>query len=114
MGGADRERRDDAGRGTAARPIPARRRRADRRDRAQRRRGVLANRGEFAARFPAWPADRRLDESDAWVALALTASTGAPIGSVALGFAGERAFDADVRRYVAAIIDQAALAFERV
>jgi signal transduction histidine kinase/PAS domain-containing protein len=74
----------------------------------------LANREEFSARFPHWPDERRIGASSAWAAFALTASTGAPLGAVALGFPGDRAFDDDTRRYVSAITDQAAQAFERV
>jgi signal transduction histidine kinase/PAS domain-containing protein len=73
----------------------------------------LGSKSEFEAAFPHWPRDLR-QSSSAWAALPLRASTGAPIGTVALGFAGDRQFTDDVRRYVGAIIDQAAQAFERV
>jgi signal transduction histidine kinase/PAS domain-containing protein len=53
-------------------------------------------------------------DTEAWAGLALTASTGAALGAVAAGFAGDRDLDADMRRYVGAIVDQAAQALERV
>jgi signal transduction histidine kinase/PAS domain-containing protein len=74
----------------------------------------LGSKSEFEAAFPHWPRDPRSQGSSAWAGLPLRASTGAPIGTVALGFAGDRQFTDDVRRYVGAIIDQAAQAFERV
>jgi signal transduction histidine kinase/PAS domain-containing protein len=74
----------------------------------------LSNRAAFRARFPDWPAEIRSPDTDAWVGLALTASTGAALGAVAFGFVGDRDFDADMRRYVGAIVDLAAQALERV
>ena len=73
----------------------------------------LSNRAAFRTRYPDWPENRPAD-NDAWVGLALTASTGAALGAVAVGFGGDRDFDADMRRYVGAIVDQAAQALERV
>jgi signal transduction histidine kinase/PAS domain-containing protein len=74
----------------------------------------LADHNGFTARFPHFSRDRRVPGTSAWAGLALTASTGTSIGMVALGFLGERQFSDDVRRYVGAIIDQAAQALERV
>ena len=73
-----------------------------------------SNHAEFTARFPHFSRDRRVPGTSAWACLALTASTGWPIGAVALGFVGDRRFTDDVRRYVGAITDQAAQSFERV
>ena len=74
----------------------------------------VASQDEFASRFPHFPRARRVPGTSAWACLTLSASTGAPIGAVALGFVGDRVFTDDVRRYVGAIVDQAAQSMERV
>jgi signal transduction histidine kinase/PAS domain-containing protein len=74
----------------------------------------FSNRSAFRERFPDWPLESRTADAEAWVGLALTASTGSALGAVAVGFAHNRDFDADTRRYVGAIVDQAAQALERV
>ena len=74
----------------------------------------LANRAAFRTRFPDSSSEIRSADAEAWVGLALTASTGAALGAVAVGFVGDREFDADMRRYVGAIVDQAAQSLERV
>jgi len=68
----------------------------------------------FRARFPDWPETGRESGQEAWVGIPLIASTGKPLGAFALGFAEARTFDADLRRYVDSIGDQATQAFERV
>ncbi len=74
----------------------------------------LPDRAAFEQRFPAWPADGRTVTQEAWAALPLIASTGKPLGAVALGFDERRVFSDDVRGYIASIGDQATQAFERV
>jgi signal transduction histidine kinase len=74
----------------------------------------LPNRAAFRERFPDWPLAMRSADTEGWAALALTASTGVALGVVAVGFLWNRDFDADMRRYVGAIVDQAAQALERV
>jgi signal transduction histidine kinase/PAS domain-containing protein len=72
----------------------------------------LPDAAAFHARFPHWPASPPGQE--AWVAIPLIASTGKALGALALGFAHVRTFDADLRRHVESIGDQATQAFERV
>ena len=74
----------------------------------------LADAAAFRARFTHWPASGRPPGQEAWVAIPLIASTGKALGALALGFAEPRMFDADLRRYVESIGDQATQAFERV
>jgi signal transduction histidine kinase len=74
----------------------------------------LADRNAFRARYPAWPDDERPSLQEAWVAFPLVASTGKPLGAVALGFGESRLFDAQARAYIASIGDQATQALERV
>jgi signal transduction histidine kinase len=74
----------------------------------------LSSRSAFRERFPDWPLESRTADAEAWAGLALTASTGSALGAVAVGFAHHRDFDADTRRYVGAIVEQAAQALERV
>jgi signal transduction histidine kinase/PAS domain-containing protein/putative methionine-R-sulfoxide reductase with GAF domain len=74
----------------------------------------LPDTAAFAARFPRWPTTGRPQTQEAWVAIPLIASTGKALGALALGFAEPRSFDADLRRYVESIGDQATQAFERV
>ena len=74
----------------------------------------LPDAAAFHARFPYWPASGRPSGQEAWVAIPLIASTGKALGAFALGFAEPRTFDADLRRYVESIGDQATQAFERV
>jgi signal transduction histidine kinase/PAS domain-containing protein/uncharacterized protein YigA (DUF484 family) len=74
----------------------------------------LNNQAAFRERFPSWPADGRSPDQDAWAALPLISSTGAPLGVIALGFERAQSFDTGLRGYIASIADQAAQAFERV
>ena len=74
----------------------------------------LADASAFRARFPHWPANGRSPGEEAWIAVPLIASTGTPLGIFALGFPTRRTFDADLRRYVESMSDQATQAFERV
>jgi signal transduction histidine kinase len=74
----------------------------------------LPDAAAFHARFPHWPASGRPPGQEAWVAIPLIASTGKALGALALGFAHVRTFDADLRRHVESIGDQATQAFERV
>jgi hypothetical protein len=53
----------------------------------------LPDRAAFEQRFPAWPADGRTVTQEAWAALPLIASTGKPLGAVALGFDERRVFE---------------------
>ena len=68
----------------------------------------------FRARFPRWQGNGRPDGEQAWVALPLKDSTGAPLAAVALGFGEAREFRPDLCNHVSAIADQARQAFERV
>ena len=74
----------------------------------------LPDAAAFRARFPHWPEDGRSPGEQAWIGVPLVASTGAPLGVFALGFPTPRRFDADLRRYVESMSDQATQAFERV
>jgi len=80
----------------------------------QRETVFLSDGAAFQARFPEWPANGRSSGQEAWVGIPLIASTGRPLGVLALGFAEARSFDPDLRRYVDSIGDQATQAFERV
>jgi signal transduction histidine kinase/PAS domain-containing protein len=74
----------------------------------------LPDSAAFHARFPNWPVDGRSPGQEAWIGVPLIASTGTPLGIFALGFPTARTFDADLRRYVESMSDQATQAFERV
>jgi signal transduction histidine kinase/PAS domain-containing protein/putative methionine-R-sulfoxide reductase with GAF domain len=74
----------------------------------------LPDHSAFRARFPRWPSDGHPSGQEAWIGVPLIASTGAPLGIFALGFPAPRMFDADLRRYVESMGDQATQAFERV
>ena len=80
----------------------------------QRETVFLPDHAAFRARFPYWAANGRPSWQEAWVAIPLIASTGKPLGALALGFTEARSFDPDLRRYVDSIGDQATQAFERV
>ena len=68
----------------------------------------------FRERFPYWPADARSPGQEAWAGLPLLSSTGAPLGTISLGYDRPRRFDADERAYITTIAEQATQAFERV
>jgi signal transduction histidine kinase/PAS domain-containing protein len=74
----------------------------------------LADAAAFHTQFPAWPLGGRPAGQEAWAALPMIASTGKPLGAIALGFGESRVFDADARRYMTSIGDQATQALERV
>jgi len=80
----------------------------------QRETVFLSDVPAFRARFPNWPAQGRPAGQEAWVGIPLIASTGRPLGAMALGFTESRSFDPDLRRYVGSIGNQATQAFERV
>jgi len=80
----------------------------------QRETVFLSDAAAFQARFPEWPASRRAVGQQAWVGIPLVASTGRPLGALALGFVEARSFDPDLRRSIDSIGDQATQAFERV
>ena len=74
----------------------------------------LPDAAAFRARFPHWPADGRGARQEAWICRPLISSTATPLGAFSLGFRRARTFDADLRRVVESIGDQATQAFERV
>ena len=74
----------------------------------------LESHAAFQARYPYWPERGRVGTEEAWVALGLRASGGEPLGGVAFGFTTPREFTREERRYVEAIVFQAAQALERV
>jgi signal transduction histidine kinase len=74
----------------------------------------LESHAAFAARYPHWSGSERVGGEGAWAALGLRTATGEPLGGIAFGFVGPRRFTPDERRYVEAIVFQAAQALERV
>jgi PAS domain S-box-containing protein len=74
----------------------------------------LESHAAFQARYPFWSDQTRAGSGEAWAALGLRSSAGEPLGGVAFGFAARREFTHEERRYVEAIVFQAAQALERV